>query len=85
MGACSTLSKGYKTFLVILSSGPLISCYIIQALYMNNLSMVLFVCSRVDAQQLFSRTPCVFPQNVLLALIQQLSADLGSATELKLE
>lgn len=52
---------------------------------MNNLSMVLFVCSRVDAQQIFSRTPCVFPQNVLLALIQQLSADLGTATELKLE
>jgi len=46
--------------------------------------MVLFVCGRVDAQRLFSSTPCVLPQPVLLSLIQQLSADLGTATELKL-
>ena len=56
-----------------------------QALHMNNLNMVLYVCSRVDAKRIFSIMPCVFPQNVLLALIQQLSVDLGSATELKLK
>lgn len=56
-----------------------------QALNMSNLEMVLFVCSRVDAQQLFARSPSVFTQAVLLSLIQQLSADLGSKTELKLE
>lgn len=52
---------------------------------MNDLSMVMFVCARVDAQKLFAVTPCVFPPQILLALIQQLSADLGSSTELKLE
>lgn len=52
---------------------------------MSDLNMVLFVCERVDAQRLFSQTPCVLPQPVLLSLIQQLSADLGTATELKLE
>jgi hypothetical protein len=57
----------------------------IQALYMNDLSMVTFVCSKVDAGKLFASDPCVFPPQILLALIQQLSADLGSSTELKLE
>ena len=52
---------------------------------MKNLSMALYVCSQVDAKRIFSIMPCVFPQNVLLALIQQLSVDLGSATELKLK
>ncbi len=56
-----------------------------QALSVSDLNMVLFVCERVDAQRLFSQTPCVLPQPVLLSLIQQLSADLGTATELKLE
>ncbi|XP_057374740.1 enhancer of mRNA-decapping protein 4-like isoform X1 [Daphnia carinata] len=56
-----------------------------RALYMNDLSMVMFVCARVDAQKLFSVSPCVFPPQILLALIQQLSADLGTSTELKLE
>ncbi|KAK4023828.1 hypothetical protein OUZ56_009226 [Daphnia magna] len=56
-----------------------------RALYMNDLSMVMFVCARVDAQKLFSVHPCVFPPQILLALIQQLSADLGTSTELKLE
>ncbi|XP_046460109.1 enhancer of mRNA-decapping protein 4-like isoform X4 [Daphnia pulex] len=56
-----------------------------RALYMNDLSMVTFVCSKVDAGKLFASDPCVFPPQILLALIQQLSADLGSSTELKLE
>jgi len=55
-----------------------------RALSVSDLNMVLFVCGRVDAQRLFSSTPCVLPQPVLLSLIQQLSADLGTATELKL-
>jgi hypothetical protein len=50
-----------------------------------DLGMVLFVCSRVDAQSLFSTVPCPLPQAVLLSLIQQLSADLTSSTDLKLE
>ena len=52
---------------------------------MKNLSMALYVCSQVDAKRIFSIMPCVFPHNVLLALIQQLVVDLGSATELKLK
>jgi len=55
-----------------------------RALSVADLNMVLFVCARVDAQRLFSSTPCVLPQPVLLSLIQQLSADLGTSTELKL-
>ena len=57
----------------------------VQALSVSDLNMVLFLCERVDAQRLFSTTPCVLPQPVLLSLIQQLSADLGTATELKLK
>lgn len=52
---------------------------------MSDLNMVLFVCQRVDAQQLFSVSPCPLNQSVLLSLIQQLAADLSSSTQLKLE
>lgn len=57
----------------------------LQALSVSDLSMVLFVCRMVDSKQLFSTTPCPLAQAVLLSLIQQLSADLGMSTDLKLE
>ena len=56
-----------------------------QALSVANLNMVLFVCRQVDSKQLFSATPCILPQPCLLSLIQQLSADLGMSTDIKLE
>lgn len=51
---------------------------------MNDLAMVLFVCAKVDAQKLFATTPCVLSQPILICLIQQLSTDLSTQTELKI-
>ena len=56
-----------------------------RALSVADLGIVLFVCSRVHAQSLFNTLPLPLPQAVLLSLIQQLSADLTSSTDLKLE
>ncbi|KAK3581118.1 hypothetical protein CHS0354_033911 [Potamilus streckersoni] len=54
-----------------------------QALSAANLEMVIFVCEKVNVSQVFEQTPCPLHQPVLLSLIQQLSVDLGSNTELK--
>ncbi|NXW04817.1 EDC4 protein, partial [Fregetta grallaria] len=55
-----------------------------QALTAADLNLVLYVCETVDAQQVFGQHPCPLSQPVLLSLIQQLSSDLGTRTELKL-
>ncbi|XP_004944119.1 enhancer of mRNA-decapping protein 4 isoform X2 [Gallus gallus] len=55
-----------------------------QALTAADLNLVLYVCETVDTQQVFGQQPCPLSQPVLLSLIQQLSSDLGTRTELKL-
>lgn len=55
-----------------------------QALTAADLNLVLYVCETVDPQQVFGQHPCPLSQPVLLSLIQQLSSDLGTHTELKL-
>ncbi|KAM6123821.1 enhancer of mRNA-decapping protein 4 isoform 3-T3 [Phoenicopterus ruber ruber] len=55
-----------------------------QALTAADLNLVLYVCETVDTQQVFGQNPCPLSQPVLLSLIQQLSSDLGTRTELKL-
>lgn len=53
------------------------------ALMASDLSLVVYVCEKVDPTMLFKQTPCPLPQNVLLSLIQQLSADLLNHSDLK--
>ncbi|XP_004913558.1 enhancer of mRNA-decapping protein 4 isoform X2 [Xenopus tropicalis] len=55
-----------------------------QALTASDLNLILYVCETVDPQQVFGQHPCPLSQPVLLSLIQQLSFDLGSRTEIKL-
>ncbi|XP_053571881.1 enhancer of mRNA-decapping protein 4 [Bombina bombina] len=55
-----------------------------QALTASDLNLILYVCETVDPQQVFGQHPCPLTQPVLLSLIQQLSFDLGSRTQLKL-
>ncbi|XP_062477153.1 enhancer of mRNA-decapping protein 4 [Pezoporus occidentalis] len=55
-----------------------------QALTAADLNLVLYVCETVDTEQVFGQHPCPLTQPVLLSLIQQLSSDLGTRTELKL-
>lgn len=57
----------------------------LQALTAADLNLVLYVCETVDTQQVFGQHPCPLSQPVLLSLIQQLSSDLGTRTELKLK
>uniref|UniRef100_T2MBE8 Enhancer of mRNA-decapping protein 4 n=1 Tax=Hydra vulgaris TaxID=6087 RepID=T2MBE8_HYDVU len=52
------------------------------ALHADNLSVVVYVCSKVDPNDLFSLED-PFPQNYILSLIQQLSVDLNQDTEIK--
>jgi len=54
-----------------------------QALSASDLSLVVFVCDKVNPQQLFSQVPCPLQQHVLLSLVQQLSADMNNNTEIK--
>lgn len=54
-----------------------------QALSASDLSLVVFVCEKVDPQQIFKNGMCILQQHVLLSLIQQLSADLAHNTEIK--
>ncbi|KAM4614556.1 enhancer of mRNA-decapping protein 4 isoform 2-T2 [Discoglossus pictus] len=55
-----------------------------QALTASDLNLILYVCETVDPQQVFGQHPCPLTQPVLLSLIQQLSFDLGTRTDLKL-
>ncbi|XP_030765683.1 enhancer of mRNA-decapping protein 4 isoform X2 [Sitophilus oryzae] len=53
------------------------------ALSAENLNYVIFVCERVDVNQVFNER-CLLSQSVLLALIQQLSMEIHKNTETKL-
>ncbi|KAK2848126.1 hypothetical protein Q7C36_009808 [Tachysurus vachellii] len=55
-----------------------------QALSAADLNLVLYVCETVDSQQVFGQTPCPLHQAVLLSLIQQLSTNLVTRTDLKI-
>ncbi|XP_062402777.1 enhancer of mRNA-decapping protein 4 isoform X5 [Sardina pilchardus] len=55
-----------------------------QALSAADLNLVLYVCETIDSQQVFGQHPCPLIQPVLLSLIQQLSTNLGTRTELKI-
>lgn len=55
-----------------------------QALSAADLNLVLYVCETIDSQQVFSQNPCPLIQPVLLSLIQQLSTNLATRTELKI-
>jgi enhancer of mRNA-decapping protein 4 len=56
-----------------------------QALSANDLSLVVWLCSRVNPSQLFAKSPIPLEQPVILSLIQQLASDLSTNTELKLK
>lgn len=45
----------------------------------------MFVCERVNPQQVFNMTPCPLSQDVLLSLVNQLSHDLSTYTDLKIK
>lgn len=66
-------------------SSALLAVSSLQALTAADLNLVLYVCETVDTQQVFGQHPCPLSQPVLLSLIQQLSSDLGTRTELKLK
>ncbi|XP_048886559.1 enhancer of mRNA-decapping protein 4-like isoform X1 [Brienomyrus brachyistius] len=55
-----------------------------QALSAADLNLVLYVCETIDSQQVFSQHPCPLIQPVLLSLIQQLSTNLTTRSELKI-
>lgn len=56
-----------------------------QALSASDLGLVVFVCERVNPQQVFNMTPCPLSQDVLLSLVNQLSHDLSTFTDLKMK
>ncbi|XP_064104541.1 enhancer of mRNA-decapping protein 4-like isoform X4 [Macrobrachium nipponense] len=56
-----------------------------QALSASDLGLVVFVCERVNPQQVFNMNPCPLSQDVLLSLVNQLSHDLSTFTDLKLK
>ncbi|XP_068459130.1 enhancer of mRNA-decapping protein 4 isoform X1 [Clinocottus analis] len=55
-----------------------------QALSATDLNLVLYVCETIDSQQVFGQHPCALSQPVLLSLIQQLSSNLTTRSELKI-
>ncbi|EEB13621.1 conserved hypothetical protein [Pediculus humanus corporis] len=54
-----------------------------QALSASDLNLVVYLCDKLNPEQLFRQNPCPLPQAVLLSLIQQLSADMTNHTDLK--
>uniref|UniRef100_A0A3Q4BVN6 Enhancer of mRNA-decapping protein 4 n=1 Tax=Mola mola TaxID=94237 RepID=A0A3Q4BVN6_MOLML len=55
-----------------------------QALSATDLNLVLYVCETIDSQQVFGQHSCPLSQPVLLSLIQQLSSNLTTRSELKI-
>ena len=56
----------------------------LQALSATDLNLVLYVCETIEAQQVFGQHSCPLSQPVLLSLIQQLSSNLATRSELKI-
>ncbi|XP_052008787.1 enhancer of mRNA-decapping protein 4 isoform X1 [Xyrauchen texanus] len=71
------------SILLLLQQGQLNEAFQ-QALSAADLNLVLYVCETIDSQQVFSQQPCPLHQAVLLSLIQQLSTNLSTRTELKI-
>lgn len=89
-GGCQATEHPRAVTLSYISHLPVGSCAFLavsslQALTAADLNLVLYVCETVDTQQVFGQHPCPLSQPVLLSLIQQLSSDLGTRTELKLK
>ena len=55
------------------------------ALTAADLSLVLFVCQKVDPDDLFPKNGSALSQPILLSLIQQLSVDLTNDTSTKVK
>eukprot|EP00066_Takifugu_rubripes_P027975 XP_011617241.1 PREDICTED: enhancer of mRNA-decapping protein 4 isoform X1 [Takifugu rubripes] len=55
-----------------------------QALSATDLNLVLYVCETIESQQVFGQHSCPLSQPVLLSLIQQLSSNLTTRSELKI-
>ncbi|XP_067652269.1 enhancer of mRNA-decapping protein 4-like isoform X1 [Haliotis asinina] len=55
------------------------------ALSASNLDLVMFTCENVNPSLVFGQEPCPLKQPVLLSLVNQLSADFTSHTELKIK
>ncbi|KAK2724842.1 enhancer of mRNA-decapping protein 4-like isoform X2 [Artemia franciscana] len=73
---------------VILSTLIAQSCYneaFEKVLFAKDLKLLMSVCQKVDPVKLFSIVPCPLTQAVILSLIQQLSQNLKSQSELKLQ
>ncbi|XP_051580107.1 enhancer of mRNA-decapping protein 4-like isoform X1 [Myxocyprinus asiaticus] len=71
------------SILLLLQQGQLNEAFQ-QALSAADLNLVLYVCETIDSQQVFGQQPCPLHQAVLLSLIQQLSTNLSTRTELKI-
>ncbi|XP_068641530.1 enhancer of mRNA-decapping protein 4-like isoform X2 [Aristolochia californica] len=56
-----------------------------EALQRSDVSIVSWLCSQVDLQGILTMVPLPLSQGVLLALLQQLSCDLGNETPRRLE
>lgn len=56
-----------------------------QALSASDLSLVVYVCEKVNPYDVFKKDNTGLSQPVILSLIQQLGADLTKNTELKQE
>lgn len=56
-----------------------------KALSLQDLSLVYWLCSSIDAPTVLSQSPPALSQMVLLSLLQQLSADLNQGTAIKLQ
>ncbi|KAI8103950.1 hypothetical protein M9435_006476 [Picochlorum sp. BPE23] len=56
-----------------------------KALSLQDLSLVYWLCSTIDAPTVLSQSPPALSQMVLLSLLQQLSADLNQGTAIKLQ
>ncbi|CAF89185.1 unnamed protein product, partial [Tetraodon nigroviridis] len=54
------------------------------ALLSTDLNLVLYVCETIEPQQVFGQHSCPLSQPVLLSLIQQLSSNLTTRSELKI-
>lgn len=61
-----------------------VCCLYPQALSATDLNLVLYVCETIDSQQVFGQHPCPLSQPVLLSLIQQLSSNLSTRSDLKI-
>ena len=80
--ATSDLQTRKKRILALLEDGKLNEAFH-EALSAQDIRIVIFICQNVEPCQVFNQQPCPLTQPVLLSLIQQLSTELTSHTELR--